>query len=361
MRRILTITFALALAVPLAPVTARAQFFDRSKVRPAQSDSERAALREALDAGAKEGRERRAAQLDTMAASADRLAARSGDRDVIAAMRWRADSLRMEAAAIRNPRLPRPGARPQAVVARTRDPAPPVDRGPTGTVPPAPAPTTEPPDASTPLPRTSNGGNSGGGRDPRARIMVYATSTAAGAINVSIDGVVQGGLIEALSTGQPCGAPGALTMTVAPGTHTLAARGTRVGTDASWGPVQRTVAAGECYVWRLDGGGAAAVVTAPPQSEPTVVNVVFWTRRSPNIEGFTVSVDGREIAPMMWSFQRAPNDCRAMPTHAIRTYAPGGQFLIETHVSISRDFQRPRLSAHHVTVPGVTCYFWEIR
>jgi hypothetical protein len=190
--------------------------------------------------------------------------------------------------------------------------------------------------------------------------MVYTTTSAAGAISVFVDGAPVGGLVEALSPGQECGASGTVTSTVTPGTHTLSAKGTHPNVSMSWGPVQRTIAAGDCYIWRLN-AASRDVVAAREPARATEVSVVFWTRRSPNIEGFTVSVDGRLISPASWSFREDPTDCGRMPIHAIRTYRPGDQFLIETHVSMSRDMAQPRLSSHRAVVPSQPCWFWEIR
>lgn len=190
----------------------------------------------------------------------------------------------------------------------------------------------------------------------QTRIMVYTTTMSAGAINVFVDDLVQGGLIRATDPGQECGARDAITVTVRPGYHKLYAEA--AGKRASWGPVTKHVREGECYVWRLSGRGASAPASEDrvDNSRARVVQVAIWTRRSLNIERKDVFVDGRPLVPANWSFSNDPNECGRLPMYAVKDYRPGDSVLIEV-----RDARTSTVTTNRITVPNVGCYLYEIR
>jgi len=251
-------------------------------------------------------------------------------------------------AAVRdNAPTPRASGRTEPPVAAP--PAVDATRSPAGH-PPAPA-------ANEPLRRTPS--DPAPARGP-ARIMVYRTHTSRDAVNVYIDDLVQGGLIRSLDPGQQCGASGAITVTVRPGYHTLHAKA--VGSSVTWGPVTTEVREGECYVWPLEGSNASAPGgdTRRGDAGAQVVRVAIWTRRSLNIEGLDVFLDGRPIVPASWSFSSNPDDCGRLPTYAVREYRAGDHALIEVRASARLDVRTPVVGSDRITVPSLSCYLYEI-
>lgn len=202
---------------------------------------------------------------------------------------------------------------------------------------------------SEPLPRIPSSGNS-----PRGptRIMVYATTTALGAINVVVDDLVQGGLIHAFSSQPQCGAEGTITVPVRPGEHKLHA--VAAGQRASWGPVLRTVSQGDCYVWRLDSGGSPPIASAPPtRSSSGIVTLGIWTRREENLY---VEIDGKWIGPLPTYFLPGEPDCTRVEVNTTRVR--GGS---QVRISVRRESFSPVIFSTTITLPQEGCYRYELR
>ena len=228
-------------------------------------------------------------------------------------------------------------------------------------IPTAPQSGSEAGDAAVPLPRIPARHS---GRSPTARIMVYASSSVGGAVNVLIDDLTRGGLMRKFSSAPACGASGSVTLEVQPGEHKLYAEG--VHPRATWGPVARHIRAGECFVWRLDGdktrpGTAAMGSSRQAEDAGLGVRVAFWTRRSLNLEHLDLFVDGRPVVPASWSFPSEPIDCGRLPMYAVKDYQPGDQVRIEVRKSRSADVRTPVVFMDRLVVPSLSCYLYEIR
>jgi hypothetical protein len=351
--------FVTCLSVGFPSLTS-AQVFDSRRVTTRVTDEDRQRLRETMRTTSAEIASQRAEQLDAIANGFSREAALQTDAERRAVLLWKADSVRMEASHVRDPASPRPRARIMAARSAPTDQRVGFsDRR-------------DDSSSSDDASLDRSGGHAPMNRIPQAtpqgtaaaRIMVFMTTNTHGAVSVSIDNTVEGGLVHSLAPGQECAADGAVTMTVRPGTHRLFAQSTRLGNEVTWGPVDRTVAAGQCYVWRLDErsqshAGAKATNQSNAANE---VTVVFWTRRSLESEGISVQVDGDNLTPANWSFTSNPTDCKRMPAYAARDYSDGATFVVQTRATLRRDMNRPLLTSRNVTLPpGLACYFYEVR
>jgi hypothetical protein len=342
-----------------ATTSVGAQFYDPKRATPKVTDEEREALRNALQGSAASIKEQRVRSLEAVAAQVDDNARQQRDPEIASLLRWRADSLRMVAANIRDPSSPRPGARTVSSAGASRR-ASGAENAPAASMSESPATTTYVPYPPTDSPSPSPLERIPAARnEPRmpARIMVYARSLDAGAVNVFVDDLVQGGLIRARSSAGSCGAPDAITVPVRPGSHKLFAE--TAGGRASWGPVSVTVQDGECYVWPLQLAPGAIAAREKATRGDDKVNVVFWTRRSLNTERKQLLVEGRNVSPAAWSYMQPPTECGRMPAYAVFQFQPGERVAVELRKS--DDSARTLIASDQFLVPDTRCWFYEIR
>jgi hypothetical protein len=208
------------------------------------------------------------------------------------------------------------------------------------------------PSAPQPLERRSGGAAASPGS---ARIMFYMSSAEIGAVNVFVDDLVQGGLISSFGHEPSCGAPGAITIRVKPGPHKLYAEA--AGGKATWGPVTRSIADGECVGWNIGRSSASSGNgNRGGINRPELATFGVWTHL--DAKDIYLALNGL-IGPTARTYFGAgePTECSDIGV-ASRQYKRGERVVLE--VRRSMDHTSPVVLRREFVLDK-TCTIFELR